>query len=374
MEVRLAEVAPRHKRGVDPADGAANDGGMLPAISVLVPVFNGGSDLEALLTSLRAQTGVDQQILVLDSGSTDGSDTLAAKFPETEWHRWSAAGFSHSGTRNRGVALTRHPLVLCAVQDARFEPGALARLASLMDTHGLAALSAAETPRPDADAFARYSLHSYYRSLGLDPARNGPRTIIHSRWEGTWRDKMNAASIGNVACLYRRETLLAHPFEGAFAEDFDWAVRALKRGEAVGKTSEVRVIHSHTRPAFYALKRGFASRRLMRRFGVAAPLPTRTEEELLSLLTGFVRACAAEDAEVAGDIGLARFLEATRPWPAARADEDWAAVVADCAPFDDGDRPTWALKALSGHLGWLLGDVDWTGSRARVIEALAEGL
>jgi rhamnosyltransferase len=339
-----------------------------PAVTVLVPVFNGGADLAELLLSLRAQTGVEKQILVLDSGSTDGSEALADRFPETEWHRWNASDFSHSGTRNRGVALARHPLVLCTVQDARFEPGALARMAALMNEYGLTALSAAETPRSDADAFARYGLHSYYRSLGLDE----PCTVVHSRWEGTWREKMNAASIGNVACLYRRSSLLAHPFEGAFAEDFDWAVHALKRGEAVGKTSETRVIHSHTRPAFHALKRGFASRRLMRRFGVAAPLTPRTEDQALGLIASFERACAAEGAVPATDTELTQFLDGLRPWREA-VTEDWGAVVADCAPFDDGDRPGWVLKALAAHLGCLLGDVDWTGKNA-ALNSLGDGL
>lgn len=342
----------------------------LPSLSVIVPAYNGGSDLAALLTSLRAQTGVGLQVLVLDSGSTDGSEALACQFPETEWHRWNAADFSHSDTRNRAVTLARHPLVLCTVQDARFEEGSLAKLATLMDLHGLIALSAAETPRPDADAFARYSLHSYYRSLGLDV----PRTVVHSRWVGTWREKMNAASIGNVACLYRRDALVRHPFEGVFAEDFDWAVRALKRGDAVGKTSEATVIHSHTRPAFYSMKRGFASRRLMRRFGVAAPLKTRTEDEAVGLLPSFIQACKTEGADPRNDAGLARFLETLQPWPQSAADENWAAVVADCQPFDDGDRPTWALKALAGHLGWLLGDVDWTGDRGRMFKTLTHGL
>src|SRR6185369_14174544 len=138
------------------------------------------------------------------------------------------------------------------------------------------------------------------------------RTIVHSQWEGTARNKMDAASVGNVACLYRREGLLRHPFEGAFAEDFDWAVRALKRGERVGKTSEATVVHSHTRSAFYGLRRGFASRRLMRRFGVATPLSQRSLDDALALAAGFERRCAAEGADPA-DSALAQFLEALRP-------------------------------------------------------------
>jgi len=338
-------------------------------LSVIIPAFNGGGDLAALLESLHAQE-VDLEILVLDSGSTDGSDSLAARFPEVQWHRFEAQDFSHSATRNKGVALARHDLVFCTVQDARFEKGALGRLMALFDKHSLTALSVAETPRPDADAFSRYSLHGYYRSLGLET----PRTVVHSEWEGTARNKMDAASVGNVACLYRREALLSHPFEGAFAEDFDWAVRALKRGERVGKTSEVTVIHSHTRSAFYGLRRGFASRRLMRRFGVAEPLRPRTPDEALSLLSVLYRRCLAEGADPRSEGGLSRFLEALRPWPPAEDDDELTSVIADCEPFDDGNRPAWVLKALAGRLGWLLGDLDWTGERGAVIEALANGL
>ena len=48
-----------------------------PAVSVLVPVYNGGVFLRAALESLRAQTFADFECLVLDDGSTDGSGELA---------------------------------------------------------------------------------------------------------------------------------------------------------------------------------------------------------------------------------------------------------------------------------------------------------
>lgn len=351
-------------------------GPMLP-ISVIVPVYNGAADLPALLTSFRAQTEVELQILILDSGSTDGTSVLAAQFPETEWYHLKAKDFSHSATRNLGVTMARHDLVLCTVQDARFEKGTLASLASILTQYDLAALSAAETPRHDADAFARYSLHTYYHSLGLEI----PRTLVHSQWEGSARQKIDAASIGNVACLYRRNLLSLHPFEGVFAEDFDWAVRALKRGERVGKTSEARVIHSHTRSAFYGLRRGFASRRLMRRFDVAEPLAPRTPEQALALLGVLERYAQAEGADLKSDADLTRFMDSLRPWHAdAPHALELASVLEECAAFDDGDRPTWVLKALAGRLGWLLGDVDWTvwsdgmDNRGRIVEALANGL
>lgn len=48
-----------------------------PAVSILLPVFNGGVFLSAAIESLLAQTFVDFECLVLDDGSQDGSGDVA---------------------------------------------------------------------------------------------------------------------------------------------------------------------------------------------------------------------------------------------------------------------------------------------------------
>lgn len=48
-----------------------------PAVSVLLPVYNGGSFLKPALESILAQSFTDFECLVLDDGSTDGSGDVA---------------------------------------------------------------------------------------------------------------------------------------------------------------------------------------------------------------------------------------------------------------------------------------------------------
>jgi glycosyltransferase involved in cell wall biosynthesis len=61
-----------------PASGDAAPAGARMSISVIVPVYNGGSDLTRCLAALAACRGPHDEIIVVDDASTDGSGALAA--------------------------------------------------------------------------------------------------------------------------------------------------------------------------------------------------------------------------------------------------------------------------------------------------------
>src|SRR4051812_4518709 len=76
-----------------------------PAVSVLLPVYNGGRHFRAALESILAQSFVDFECLVLDDGSTDGSGDMA---------RQLAAADSRVRViqrENRGLVATLNELV-----------------------------------------------------------------------------------------------------------------------------------------------------------------------------------------------------------------------------------------------------------------------
>lgn len=101
-------------------------------ISVVVSNFNGLRWLPRLLASLRAQRGVETEIVVVDRESTDGSgDYLAAQPgvrvvsepPQTGL----VAGYQ------RGAAVARGELLFFCNEDMWFDPDCLARLAAVID-------------------------------------------------------------------------------------------------------------------------------------------------------------------------------------------------------------------------------------------------
>src|SRR4051795_164517 len=89
-------------------------------VTVAVPVLNGARYLEEVLSAVQAQEGLDNrelEILVIDSGSTDGSLSIAERYG-ARLHQIPKSEFSHGGTRNLAMRLARGDHVPFVTQDA----------------------------------------------------------------------------------------------------------------------------------------------------------------------------------------------------------------------------------------------------------------
>ena len=76
-------------------------------ISIVIPVKNGGDDLRRCLEAIgRQRVDDDVEIVVVDSGSSDGSAELA-RTPRRARGRDPAREFNHGATRNLGAGLAR---------------------------------------------------------------------------------------------------------------------------------------------------------------------------------------------------------------------------------------------------------------------------
>jgi glycosyltransferase involved in cell wall biosynthesis len=87
-------------------------------VSVVIPTFNAGPDFGELLRKLDAQRGdFELEVVVVDSGSTDGTKELAARHGAV-LHSVSKASFNHGATRDLGISLSSGEYVALTVQDA----------------------------------------------------------------------------------------------------------------------------------------------------------------------------------------------------------------------------------------------------------------
>ena len=75
--------------------------------TVIVPTHKGAGRIGALLDSLRAQT-VPCEVIVVDNGSSDGTDQMLAGYPEVEVVRLERnVGFGPGLPGRSGLAMRR---------------------------------------------------------------------------------------------------------------------------------------------------------------------------------------------------------------------------------------------------------------------------
>ncbi len=74
----------------------------MPRISIVVPAFNAERTLSATLRSIAGQTYINIEVLVVDDGSTDGTEAIAAEFARND------PRFRAITTDNGGVARARN--------------------------------------------------------------------------------------------------------------------------------------------------------------------------------------------------------------------------------------------------------------------------
>jgi glycosyltransferase involved in cell wall biosynthesis len=221
---------------------------MSATVTVAVPVLDGGRLLGDVLAAVRAQE-VDREVelLVIDSGSTDGSVALArehgARVVEI-----ARAEFSHGGTRNRLMELSRGEHVAFLTQDSvPAGPGWLAALLGGFGEEDVALVCGPYLPRPDASPMVRRELEQYFASFGGARVDRGPL-------EGASPAAFFSSANGAVA-RWAWEQVPFRPLP--YAEDQQLARDMLAAGFAKAYVPEAAVVHSHDHPPWRALQRYF---------------------------------------------------------------------------------------------------------------------
>src|SRR5262249_2810616 len=139
-----------------------------PPLSVVIPVNNGGRDLERCLRGLRDSTWTDYELVVVDDGSTDGTAAMAESFGARVVRNPSRVG--PAGARNAGALKSSAPWIFFLDADVAVDADAIARaMARVHADPGLAGLFGSYDDRPSAPGLVsqfRNLLHHYVHQSG----------------------------------------------------------------------------------------------------------------------------------------------------------------------------------------------------------------
>jgi GT2 family glycosyltransferase len=304
-----------------------------PTLSVVVPVLDERPHLPALLASLRAQTRVPDEVLVVDGGSTDGTrEWLAAE--ATRYRSWLVVVDNPQqwvgAAMNLGIAQARGDLVARMDAHARYAPDYLSRLVEAL------------LARPEAAGAG-----GVYTMTGTSPTGRAIAAVTSSpialggaahrtAREGRWVEHVGTG-------MYRRPVLEAvHGFDPSFRanEDFEldhriglvggriW-LEPSARFESVARSSLGALARQMGRYGFYKARTVVTHPRSLRVRQVAPPL----------LILGLTAATALRPR--AGAAALAAYVAA-------------AAAAGVAVTRRAGARPTVVTPAVLPvvHLSW----------------------
>lgn len=229
---------------------------MAPGVSIVIPTYNGGRRFLQCLEMIQAQSFEEErQLIIVDSGSTDGT-VEAAKMAGARVHAIVKKAFHHARTRNMAVSFADYERVVFMVQDAiPCSRNWLSDLSRTLDESQTAAVYTGHIPHEDATLFARFETDSIRRARGGEPVVHhleSPDSFFNMPYEQAYR----AVGLDNVCAIYKRDVLLKHPFpEVGFAEDLAWALSQLLGGHQIMYQPKIQVKHSHDRPPAYIFRR-----------------------------------------------------------------------------------------------------------------------
>ena len=191
-------------------------------LSVIIPVYNAASYLEACVSSLRAlslQIGLDMELVLVDDGSTDGSGELCDRLGDKVLHQPNQGV---SVARNAGISMATGDWLWFVDADDYVEPPDLS----------VAQTETVMKPLCNAD----------FVNLGF-----------------VWDENGKADSFGAYAsevpynlwrCMFRREQVMKHHVRFTigrkYAEDQEFIVRYLLSVRACRATAIPRIRYHYT--------------------------------------------------------------------------------------------------------------------------------
>lgn len=211
-----------------------------PFVTIILRSFNEAWALRETLPAIQAQEYKNWELIVFDSGSTDGSVDLICKAQPREFIQLLPHEYVPGRVMNQGMRLARSPYCVFVNADATPQgPGWLRPLVEALLDPTTAAVFGRQIPRPDCQAV--YAC-DYDRCFGPN------------RQSASWEHFFSMASSGVRKDIWSRRGFLETL---QYAEDDEYTRWCKAQGYRVVYCPQSIVMHSHNYTPAQAYKRSF---------------------------------------------------------------------------------------------------------------------
>lgn len=245
-------------------------------ISVVIPTKDGADTVGELLARLFDQEQrFDLDVVVIDSGSRDGTLDVVKRFP-VRLEQIAARDYNHGATRNLGIRASRGDLIVLLTQDAiPVDRHLLASLAEPFANPRVAGVYGRQIPRSDCDVVRRRELESWLTGRA-EPALAELRDTDLEALPPL--ERYQRCVFDNVCSAVRRDVWERLPFPVVpFGEDIAWGRSVLRAGHAIAYEPRAAVIHSHRRPVAEEYRRTRLCHRALNDLFDLATVPRRRD-------------------------------------------------------------------------------------------------
>lgn len=221
-------------------------------VSVVIPVKNGGDTIKSCLEALYAQSVADKmEVIVIDSGSTDGTLDIIRQFP-VRLVNIESRSFNHGLTRNEGAKLAKGEFVYFTVQDAVLaDTEVLERMLRHFQDESVAGVCGNQGIPHDKEK----NPVIWYKPIDAPTVSKIYFPDADAFYALSPVDMSIACAWDDVNAMYRHSILEKIPFvETDFAEDHYWAKQALVAGYAIIRDSGAVTWHYHHQYFKYTFK------------------------------------------------------------------------------------------------------------------------
>src|SRR5215204_994635 len=196
--------------------------------SLVIRAYNEEKHIGRLLEGIRQQTLKDVEIILVDSGSTDGTVSVAESFG-ARVVRIPSAEFTFGRSLNFGLkAATRELVVIASAHVYPVYPDWLESLLSPFAAGENVALT-------------------YGKQRGPASAKYSEQQIFQQWYPDVSKPKQATAFCNNANAAIRKGCWEKNPYDETLTglEDLAWAKWAMEQGYAISYVAEAEIIHVH---------------------------------------------------------------------------------------------------------------------------------
>lgn len=198
-----------------------------PRASLVIRCYNEREHIGRLLYGVFQQSIEDIEVILVDSGSTDGTLEVAREYPIDEVVHIDPEAFSFGRALNRGIQVAEGKF--CVFASAHVYPKREDWLARLLEKF------------EDDVALV------YGKQRGNELTKFPEKQIFRKWYPDTDRERQDTPFCNNANCAIRRSVWEEFPYDEELPglEDLDWAKRVTEAGWEISYASDATVAHVH---------------------------------------------------------------------------------------------------------------------------------